>query len=72
MNKLALLFAVIAVVAAAAPALAHEANREPVFQTFGIAEPSLLPSSNFYFFKEIGRGFRRIFTFDAVKRPSLS
>lgn len=71
MKKLTLLFVILLVVAATAPVLAHEANREPVFKIFGIAEPSLLPDSGFYFFKEMSRGFKRIFTFDAVKKAEL-
>jgi len=37
-------------------------------EVLGVDEPKLLPSSPFYFFKEIGRGISNTFTFSAEKR----
>ena len=37
----------------------------------GVGEPGLLPTSPFYFFKEIGRGLQRALTFDAVAKTEL-
>lgn len=36
-----------------------------------IDEPSLLPSSPFYFFKNIARGIRQAFTFNPIKKTEL-
>lgn len=36
-----------------------------------VAEPTLLPSSPFYFFKNFTRGIQRIFTFDPVRKAEL-
>ena len=36
-----------------------------------VSNPGLLPTSNFYFFKEFVRGLRRAVTFNAVKRAEL-
>ena len=37
----------------------------------GIKDPGLLPTSPFYFFKEIGRGIQRIFTFNSIAKAEL-
>ena len=37
-------------------------------EVLGVDEPTLLPSSPFYFFKEIGRGISNTFTFSAEKK----
>lgn len=37
----------------------------------GIEDPGLLPTNPFYFLKEWGRGVRRIFTFDSLKKVQL-
>ena len=37
----------------------------------GVSDPGLLPTNPFYFLKEWGRGARRIFTFDSVKKAEL-
>ena len=37
----------------------------------GVQEPGLLPTSPFYFFKEIGRGLQRVLTFNAVAKTEL-
>ncbi|MFA4834121.1 MAG: DUF5667 domain-containing protein [Patescibacteria group bacterium] len=37
-------------------------------EILGVDEPTLLPSSPFYFFKEIGRGISNTFTFSAEKK----
>jgi len=37
----------------------------------GVEDPGLLPTSPFYFFKEIRRGLQRVFTFNAVKKTEL-
>src|SRR3989344_6001813 len=36
-----------------------------------ISDPGLLPTSNFYFFKEFARGLRRAVTFNATRRAEL-
>lgn len=36
-----------------------------------VAEPTLLPSSPFYFFKNFTRGILRVFTFDPVRKADL-
>lgn len=36
-----------------------------------VTEPTLLPSSPFYFFKTLGRGIQRAFTFNPVRRVEL-
>ena len=40
-------------------------------QELGVSEPTLLPSSPFYFFKNFGRGIQRVFTFNPVKKAEL-
>ena len=37
----------------------------------GVPDPGVLPTSPFYFFKEWGRGFRRLFIFNPVARVEL-
>lgn len=44
---------------------------KPAHEILGIAEPTLLPDSPFYFFKNLGRGFRLFLTFDPVKKAEL-
>lgn len=72
MKKAFILLAAFAISSAVVAASARQVEeREPAYKILGITEPSLLPDSGFYFFKEIGRGFRRFFTFDAVKKAEL-
>ena len=59
-------------------AFAHEAElpHEELEQTvtiadLGVQEPGLLPGNPLYFLKEIARGLRRAFTFDAVAKAQL-
>lgn len=40
-------------------------------QDLGVAEPALLPSSPFYFLKNLTRGIQRIFTFNPVRKIEL-
>ncbi len=42
-----------------------------IYETLGVSEPSVLPGSFWYPFKEFGRGLRRVFTFDAVVKADL-
>lgn len=37
----------------------------------GVENVGTLPTSNFYFFKELKRGFARMFTFDPIKKAEL-
>ena len=37
----------------------------------GVEDPGLLPTNPFYFFKEIGRGLQRAFTFNTVAKTEL-
>ena len=37
----------------------------------GVGDSGLLPTSPFYFFKEIGRGLQRAFTFNSVAKTEL-
>lgn len=71
MTKISIIWAISFVLILATVTEAHVAAREPAFKILGIAEPAVLPDSGFYFFKEIGRGFRRFFTFDTVKKAEL-
>ncbi|MEK7087461.1 MAG: DUF5667 domain-containing protein, partial [Patescibacteria group bacterium] len=40
-------------------------------EDLGVPDPGLLPTSNFYFFKEFARGLRRAVTFNAVSRAEF-
>ena len=44
---------------------------EVTIEDLGIADAGLLPTNPFYFFKELGRSFRRLTTFDPVARAGL-
>ena len=44
---------------------------EVTAQDLGVSEPTLLPTSIFYFFKEWSRGIRLIFTFNSVTKADL-
>jgi len=47
---------------------AAQADNTAGAEILGVGEPKLLPSSPFYFFKEIGRGISNAFTFSEEKR----
>ena len=59
--------------AAQAPAVTAEVAVEPVeeFSIGGVSDAGLLPSSPFYFAKEIVRGLRCAFTFDRLDKANL-
>jgi len=40
-------------------------------QDLGVPEPTVLPTSPFYFFKEMGRGVQSLFTFNPVAKAEL-
>jgi len=40
-------------------------------EDLGVEEPNLLPDNPFYVFKEIGRGFQSLFTFNKLKKIEL-
>ncbi len=40
-------------------------------EDFGLSTPTLLPTSPFYFIKNISRGFQRFFTFNPIKKVEL-
>lgn len=44
---------------------------EVTIEDLGISSAGLLPTNPFYFFKEIGRSFRRLVTFDPIVRAEL-
>ncbi|MFY9461851.1 MAG: DUF5667 domain-containing protein [Candidatus Sungiibacteriota bacterium] len=44
---------------------------EVTAQDLGVSEPTLLPTSTFYFAKEWGRGIRMLFTFNSVAKADL-
>ena len=53
-----------------------EEHDEDVLETIttadlGVADPGVLPTSPFYFFKEVGRTFQRAFTFNRVAKAEL-
>jgi hypothetical protein len=52
------------------PAGAGSAGKITV-SDLGITDVGTLPSSRWYFFKEWGRGFERVFTFNSVKKAEL-
>lgn len=47
------------------------AEEEVSFTDLDVDEPTFLPSSRFYFFKNFTRGVKRFFTFDPVKKVEL-
>lgn len=47
------------------------AEEEVSFADINVEEPTLLPSSPIYFFKNWGRGMRKFFTFNPVKKAEL-
>ena len=63
------------VVAGSAAAEEHDAaadiTEEITIEDLGESTSRILPTSNFYFFKEWGRGIQRVFTFGAVKKAEL-
>lgn len=50
---------------------AHGINFGEIHKDLGVAEPTTLLTSPFYFLKNIGRGIRLLFTFDSVKKAEL-
>ena len=40
-------------------------------QDLGIEDPGMLPTSRFYFLKDLNRTFKRVFTFNSVKKAEL-
>lgn len=50
---------------------AHGINFGEIHKDLGVAEPIILPTNPLYFFKNIGRGMRLLFTFDQTKKAEL-
>lgn len=48
-----------------------EATETITIADLGIEDPGILPTSPFYFFKEVGRGLQRAFTFNRVGKAEL-
>lgn len=48
-----------------------QAEEEVTIQDLGVEEPTLLPTSPFYFLKNWGRSINRTFTFNSVKKAEL-
>lgn len=86
MNKiLSFLFAVVFVFAISASLVAAQeettstldaavetaAQAEITTQDLGVEDPGILPTSRFYFFKNITRGIKRVFTFNSIKKAEL-
>src|SRR3989344_1007596 len=79
MKKIILTFFVLAFVSAGTVlAQETETSVEAIVEAetvtnadLGVEVPGLLPTSPFYFFKEIGRGLERALTFDAVAKTEL-
>lgn len=46
-------------------------NSEITLQDLGVENPGILPTSPFYFLKNISRGAKRFFTFDPIKKAEL-
>ncbi|MDO8559362.1 MAG: DUF5667 domain-containing protein [bacterium] len=80
MKKMHILLASLAslfLISASGAVLAQEepaaiASEETITtEDLGITNPGILPTSRFYFFKEIGRGLQGIFTFNPVAKAEL-
>lgn len=48
------------------------ADEEITANDLGVSEPTILPDSGFYFFKNWGRGVRSLLTFNPVKKAELN
>lgn len=48
------------------------ADEEITANDLGVSEPTILPDSGFYFFKNWGRGVRSLITFNPVKKAELN
>jgi len=74
MKKYILIFSAVALLmpflALAQTDNAAESN-EITLEDLEVSDPGLLPTSNFYFFKEFVRGMRRAVTFNSVSRAEL-
>src|SRR3989344_2829763 len=67
-----LIGAVFPVLAQEEPTTAAVAPEESItVQDLGVTEPGILPTSPFYFFKEMGRGVQSLFTFNPVAKAEL-
>ena len=79
MKKIILTFFVLAFVSAGTVlAQETETSVEAIVEAetvtnadLGVEVPGLLPTSPFYFFKEIGRGFQRALTFFSLSQTKL-
>ncbi len=72
MHKFIVCFSLFALLAAG-QAFAQTVSQEETvsLEDLQAGDPRILPSSPFYFFKELTRGLQRVFTFDSVAKAEL-
>lgn len=70
-KAIVILFVSAFIAGTCATVYAHSMNFGEIHKDLGVAEPTTLPTSPFYFFKNIGRGIQLLFTFDSVKKAEL-